>query len=108
MIHVRNRFRLSISFLAFALPFALFMVVTERTAQAQSAFNSGSVTGAVTDQTGALIPGAVVTITNPVSGVTRTQTSDGNGNFAIRDVPFNHYHMTVASTGFDTYTQDIE
>ncbi|HEY3627709.1 MAG TPA: carboxypeptidase-like regulatory domain-containing protein, partial [Terracidiphilus sp.] len=42
--------------------------------------NSGSVTGVVADPSGAVIPGASVTIQNPVSGYSRTTTSDSTGH----------------------------
>jgi len=75
--------------------------------QAQSG-NSTNVTGTVTDPSGAVIPGAAVTIHNPVSGFERDTTTDASGNFAIANVPFNPYHMTVSATGFAAYAQDID
>ena len=45
------------------------------TVQAQS--NSGSISGAVADPSGAVVPGATVTIENPVSGYLRTAETDG-------------------------------
>ena len=75
--------------------------------QAQSG-NSTNVTGTVTDPSGAVIPGAAVTIHNPVSGFERTTNTDASGNFAIANVPFNPYHMTVSATGFAAYAQDID
>ena len=75
--------------------------------QAQSG-NSTNVTGTVTDPSGAVIPGATVTIHNPVSGFAHTTTTDASGNFAIANVPFNPYHMTVSATGFAAYAQDID
>jgi hypothetical protein len=77
-------------------------------ARAQSAGNSTNVTGSVTDPSGALIPGATVTIHNPVSQYQRTATTDAMGNFTFPNVPFNPYHLTVTATGFAAYVQDIE
>jgi len=76
--------------------------------KAQNAGNSTSIGGTVTDPTGAVIPGATVTIHNPVSGFERTATTDGSGGFSIQNVPFNPYHMTVTATGFAAYVQDID
>jgi len=56
-------------------------------AQAQS--SSGSVNGTVLDPTGAFIPGAMVTIANPVSGYTHTTTADSGGQFHFTNLPFN-------------------
>ena len=68
-------------------------------AQAQNG-NSTNVTGTVTDPSGAVIPGATVTIHNPVSGFERATTTDASGNFSFPNVPFNPYHMTVTRNRF--------
>jgi hypothetical protein len=65
------------------------------------------VTGTVVDPSGAVVANATVTIRNPVSAFERTTTTDESGNFAIPNVPFNPYHLTVTSTGFNPYAQDI-
>src|SRR5579863_6438667 len=69
--------------------------------------NSASISGTVTDQTGAVIPKATVEIHNPVSGYARTSTTDTSGNFNFANIPFNPYHLSVSFTGFNTYTQDV-
>jgi carboxypeptidase family protein len=69
--------------------------------------NSASISGTVTDQTGAVIPKATVEIHNPVSGYDRTATTDISGNFSFPNIPFNPYHLTVSLAGFNTYTQDV-
>ena len=76
-------------------------------AQAQSG-NATNVTGTVTDPSGAVIPGATVTIHNPVSGFERAASTDASGDFSIPNVPFNPYHMTVTATGFANYAQDVD
>ncbi len=75
---------------------------------AQSSGNSGTITGTVTDPTGAVIPGATVTIRNPVSQYERTVTTDKAGHFQFPNVPFNPYHMTVTMNGFDNAAQDVD
>jgi hypothetical protein len=54
--------------------------------------NSASISGNITDQTGAVVPQATVEIHNPVSQFDRTTTTDTNGNFTFSNVPFNPYH----------------
>jgi hypothetical protein len=68
---------------------------------------SGSVTGTVTDPTGALIGKATVVIANPVSSFTRTTTTDTSGQFHFTNVPFNPYRLTVTSAGFQTASQSV-
>jgi hypothetical protein len=70
--------------------------------------NAVTVSGTVKDPSGAVIPGAIVTIYNPVSGFTREADTDASGSFSIPNVPFNPYHMTVAATGFAPLTQDLD
>jgi hypothetical protein len=71
------------------------------------ASNAVSVSGTVKDPSGAVIPGATVTIYNPVSGFKRTASTDASGGFNIPNVPFNPYHMTVNAAGFAPYIQDV-
>ena len=70
--------------------------------------SSGSISGVVTDSTGAVVPKATVEIRNPVSGYNRTATTDTSGNFSFANVPFNPYHLTVTLTGFAPYDQDVD
>src|SRR5436305_1264024 len=76
------------------------------TLHAQS--NSGSVTGSVTDPSGAVIPGATVTIENPVSGLHRTATTDSSGHFQFINLPHNTYHVSAAATGFSAVAADAD
>jgi hypothetical protein len=68
---------------------------------------SGTVSGTVADSTGAVIPGATVTITNPVSGLTRTAQSDGAGQYRFTNLPYNNYHTSVQVAGFSSSEQDV-
>src|SRR5579863_990254 len=49
--------------------------------------DSSSMTGVVTDATGAVIPGTVVTLTNPSTGTTFTQSTDSQGTYRFLNVP---------------------
>jgi hypothetical protein len=77
-------------------------------ASAQSGGSSTSVTGTVVDPTGAVVANATVEVRNPVSGFSRTVTTDSGGKFAIPNVPFNPYHVTVTGQGFNSYSQDVD
>ena len=85
----------------FALLFASLSV------PAQSG-NAGAVRGAVTDSTGAVIPGASVHMTNEVSGLDRTVITDANGQFSFSNVPFNGYRIRVSANGFSPLSQSAE
>jgi hypothetical protein len=77
-------------------------------ASAQTSSNSGTIQGVVTDPTGAVIAGAKVEIHNPVSGYSRSVSTDGTGRFSLPNVPFNLYHLTVTGKGFEQFTQDVD
>jgi hypothetical protein len=78
------------------------------TIMAQSAGNSGTIYGTVTDATGAIIQGAAVSIENPVSGYKRQAKSDGSGHYQFTNLPLNPYHMTVSAPSFSTTVQDVD
>jgi hypothetical protein len=69
---------------------------------------SGSVAGAVTDTTGAEVPGATVTLGNAVSGFTRTVTSDASGKFQFFNLPFSPYTLTVKMKGFQATSKVVQ
>ena len=74
---------------------------------AQTSGNS-SLTGVVSDPTGAVVPGATVEIHNPVSQFSRSATTDGEGRFSFTNIPFNPYHLGVTAKGFGAYSQDLD
>ncbi|MEO6923595.1 MAG: carboxypeptidase regulatory-like domain-containing protein [Bryocella sp.] len=67
---------------------------------------SGTILGSVQDSTGAIIPGATVTVTTSSIGVTRKITSTGNGTFSLPNLPAGTYHLTAQAKGFETLQKD--
>ena len=76
-------------------------------ADAQSLGNAGTVQGTLTDPSGAVVPGAMVTIANAVSGYKQTVTTDMDGAFRLVNVPQNPYHLEAMAAGFAPLTQDV-
>ena len=60
----------------------------------------GSVTGTVTDQSGAIVPSAQVTITNDATGLKRQTTTDAAGTYRVLDLPQGNYRIEVTANGF--------
>jgi len=56
--------------------------------------------GAIIDDTGAVIPGAIVTTQDLGTGATRTVTTDANGEFIVPNLQLGHYSITVTHEGF--------
>src|SRR5215472_4188130 len=86
----------------------LLMLLVGIPALAQSLGNAGTITGTVTDPSGAVLPGAKVTITNPVTGHTAQTTTAGDGTFRFNNLPPNSYQLEVKSDKFSTYTQSVD
>jgi len=74
---------------------------------AASSAEAGTISGTVKDQSGAVIPGATVTLHNPVSGLERTASTDASGNFTFTNIPFNPYHLTATDAGFSPFSRDV-
>ena len=66
---------------------------------------SGSLTGVVTDQTGAVVPGAAVSLTDVNKGYSFAATSDAVGRYVIRNLPPSTYKLTVEAKGFQAFTR---
>lgn len=65
----------------------------------------GSVVGTVADQTGAVVPGAHVTVTNPLTGLKRETDTDSAGSYNLPNLPQGAYDLTVSVKGFKPLTQ---
>ncbi len=83
---------------------ALFFAALSASAQSG---NAGSVHGTVTDPSGAVIPNATVHLTNDVSGLDRTTSTDASGQFSFSNVPFNPYRIRISATGFAPLSQSV-
>jgi hypothetical protein len=62
----------------------------------------GGITGKVTDNTGAILPGAVVTLTNEATGISQTATANGSGDYVFQLLNPGSYSISVAGQGFKT------
>jgi hypothetical protein len=83
----------------------LFLVMgySVRTASAQVLY--GSIVGTLTDETGAVVPKATVTVTNTSTGLSRDVNTDDAGYYSIPNLPEGTYDLSVSATGFRPYTQ---
>jgi len=63
---------------------------------------TGSITGTVTDPSGAVVAGAVVNAGNIATGVHTTATTNGAGVYTIRFLPIGNYELSVEAKGFAT------
>lgn len=66
---------------------------------------TGTISGTVTDQTEARVPGAKVVISNDASGDARATISDSQGFFSITALPPATYTVTITDKGFATWKE---
>lgn len=66
----------------------------------QGGATTGTITGRVTDATGAVVPGAAVSITDTTTKIARNTTSNKEGLYVFVDVPPSTYDITVNKQGF--------
>jgi hypothetical protein len=79
----------------------LFVLVATASAWAQTA----EVSGRVTDESGAVLPGVTVTVTQTDTGFIRSVVTDGSGSYVMPNLPTGPYRLEVALQGFRTYVQ---
>lgn len=88
-----------------AVTFALVVGLAPVT-MAQGAL-TGNVYGSVADESGALLPGATVSISGVELGGTRTATTGGQGDFRFLSLDPGKYKLTVALAGFATVAREV-
>jgi hypothetical protein len=89
------------------LGFAFALALASIPSSAQSIF--GTITGTVQDQSGAVVPGANVTLTDKRSGAVRRAVSNAEGYYSFSSVPVGAYSISVEAKGFQkAVTEGIE
>jgi len=81
----------------FPVSFALFLLTILASGQNIS---TAQLNGVVRDPQGAVIPNAMITITDASKGFSRTTTTDGQGNYQLLLLPPGSYTVTASSPGF--------
>src|SRR6266478_7525115 len=79
-----------------ALVFALSLFVGPLKAQS----TLGTISGLITDSSGAVIPNAVVVATNTATGAKAQTISSSTGNYVVPNLPVGPYEVSVAISGF--------
>ena len=65
----------------------------------------GGINGTVTDSSGAVIPGALLVLTNVNSGVKHQTTTSSTGDYSFVDIIPGQFTLEVSKTGFGTQRQ---
>ena len=70
---------------------------------------TGDILGTVQDSTGAMVPGAKITLSAVDTGIKWEATSDSGGNYLFAQLKPGHYNLVVTKEGFQTHTtSDID
>ena len=67
--------------------------------------STAQISGTVKDQTGAVLPGVEVTMTQTGTGLARAAITDETGNYVIASLSIGPYRFEAALPGFKTYAQ---
>src|SRR5262245_47062976 len=66
---------------------------------------TAQISGAVKDQSGAVLPGVQVTATQTATGAKREAVTDETGSYTLQNLPIGPYSIEAALPGFKTYVQ---
>ena len=77
-------------------------------ARVQSSGNSGTISGIVTDPTGAVVANANLTLSNSISGLSRTTSTDNSGAYTFANLPFNTYRLSATALTLAPETQTVQ
>src|SRR5262249_62287133 len=88
------------------VPLLAFVLLLVPLASAQRI--AGDISGTVTDENGAVVPGATVTGTCAATGLSRTTVSTEAGAYRLADLPLCTYKVSVTMQGFKTVNRDVQ
>src|ERR1039457_4573812 len=94
--HRKLAFGLVVALVTFSLPLAFAQTIT-----------TGDVVGTVKDTTGAVVPGATVTLSSTDFGDTRTVATDNQGGFRFTFLKPGNYTASASAVGLKTDLQKL-
>ena len=90
------------SVLRIGLQLLFLLLLTSVSAWAQGAA-SGTISGTVTDQTGAIVPSVAITVRNTATQVQQETLTNSDGFYAFPSLPVGQYELNITQTGFRRY-----
>src|SRR5215471_18322998 len=88
-----------------ARPMALIVCILCCSLPLLAQYTTASLGGSVSDESGALVPAARVTVRNVDTGFKQTTSSDASGAFLFSRLPVGRYELQVEKEGFSSYLQ---
>src|SRR5438046_10474649 len=80
----------------------LKLCISVFTALAFAQITTGTISGTVTDSTGAVVPGVNVTLKSVEKGISRTVRTDEGGRYRAPELALGSYEISVEAAGFET------
>src|SRR5215510_4640922 len=85
-----------------ALSVFLLLLIAHTMAWAQA---TAQMSGTVRDESGGVLPGVTVTVTQTDTGFSRTVVTEGSGSYVMPNLPTGPYRIEAALQGFRSYIQ---
>ena len=93
------------AYVVLSLVLLLWLACTGFATQAQAQIGNANLGGTVTDQSGAVVEGAELTLTNKANNFQAKTTCNERGEYTFRNLNPGTYDLTVTKTGYQTYVQ---
>jgi hypothetical protein len=101
----KNPGRLLISLTVLTISLSLFISILFAPTPLSAQVGTADVLGTVSDQTGAVVPNATVTIKNVGTSAARTATTNDKGEYIFNTLPNGTYNLSVEVKGFKSYLE---
>jgi hypothetical protein len=85
--------------------FAVVLFITLGVGLLEAQVDTGSITGTVTDSSGAVVSGAKVTLTNEGTAASLSTTTGSDGGYKFSPVRIGNYQLDVSAEGFKTSSE---
>src|SRR5262245_22113590 len=82
-----------------------FLVLTLASASAFAQATTAQIIGSVKDQSGAVLPGVEITVTQTATGAKRSTVTNETGNYVLASLPLGPYMLEASLPGFKAYVQ---
>ena len=92
------------NFAGIAILIAMLMGCTP-SIEAQIATTTATISGTISDSSGAVIPNAAVTLISTEAGISRKFSADSRGRYTFTQLPPANYTLNVTAKGFESYQQ---
>ena len=102
MLRTRDLVAILVRHCFHSIPFVVFVLLCSLV----WADSTGKIVGTVIDPTGAVIPGATITLRNAANALKQTAISGSDGNFILSGLVPGPYRIEIAASGFKPYSHD--